>query len=59
MVSEWVYRNQMLVTVPVLALLVGFATFVFSGNPKAVELGKICFFCGLLVTLFYLAHVRI
>lgn len=43
--------------VSILALLVcliGLLVYVLATNTKAVEIGRICFFCGLLVLL--LAH---
>lgn len=44
--------------VPLIALIVGLLVYVLASNSKAVELGRITFFCGLLVTLFVAAkHV--
>lgn len=42
--------------VPVVAALVGLLVYVLAGNSKLVELGRIAFFCGLLVALFVFAQ---
>lgn len=40
---------------PVLAAIVGALVYALSANPKASELGRIAFACGLLVSLFVAA----
>ena len=47
-------------SVPFLVLLVGLLMFALSkpgGNPDVKEIGRIMFFCGLLVALFGLPHM--
>ena len=44
--------------VPALVAIIGAALYLMAANPKAAELGRIAFFCGLLVLMFALAgHV--
>lgn len=43
---------------PVLVAALGAGLYGFSANPKAVELGRISFAFGLLVTLLVFCHVR-
>lgn len=46
----------MLVTiVPVLVLIVGLLVYALAANPKVVELGRIAYFVGLLVTVWAVA----
>jgi Na+/phosphate symporter len=42
-----------IVLFPILVCLIGLAMYVFMSNPKAQELGRIMFFCGLLVVLLH------
>lgn len=39
-------------TVAVVVCVVGLLMHVLASNPKVAELGRIMFFCGLLVALF-------
>ena len=41
----------MVILLPVLVLLVGVLMWALCVNPKLQEIGRIMFFCGLLVTL--------
>jgi uncharacterized membrane protein len=47
---------MIIATIPTLFAVVGVLMFYASKNPKLVEIGKIMFFCGLLVALFALGH---
>jgi hypothetical protein len=42
---------MIIIGIPALVCLVGAFVFILSTNGKAVELGKIMFFCGLLAVL--------
>jgi len=42
----------MTILIPLLFALAGALIYGLSSNPKVVELGRIMFWCGLLVTLF-------
>lgn len=42
--------------VPAIAALFGLLLWLLASNSKASEIGKIFFFCGVLVTLFVLAN---
>src|SRR3954470_19496006 len=47
---------RMLITViPLLVCLLGLLAYALSANAKVVELGRLAFACGLLVTLWSLA----
>lgn len=46
----------MTILIPLLVALAGVLAYALSANPKVAELGKIAFACGLLVTLFAVAH---
>jgi Na+/phosphate symporter len=41
-----------IVIFPILICLIGLAMYVLLSNPKAQEIGRIMFFCGLLVMLW-------
>jgi Na+/phosphate symporter len=44
--------------VPAVFVIVGLLVYMLAGNPKAVELGRLTFACGLLVLAYVLAgHV--
>jgi len=45
-----------LVLIPILVMLVGLCMYVFMSNTKAQEIGRIMFFCGLLVVLWNAPH---
>jgi Na+/phosphate symporter len=45
----------MTILFPALVALLGLLCYIISSNPKINELGRIAFFCGLLVTTFVLA----
>ena len=48
----------MLIFIPLLVALIGVLMYALATNPKVQEIGRIMFFCGLLVTLFEVAgHV--
>ena len=38
--------------VPIVAALIGLLTYVLAASPKASEIGRILFSCGVLVALF-------
>jgi len=42
--------------VPVLATVIGLLVYALATNPKAQEMGRLSFGCGLLVTLFAFSH---
>lgn len=42
----------MTIILPFAVALIGLLLWALSDSPKVQEIGKICFFCGLLVTLF-------
>ncbi len=43
---------------PAVLVIVGLLVYMLAGNPKATELGRITFACGLLVLAYVLAgHV--
>jgi Na+/phosphate symporter len=42
---------MMTITVPALAALIGVLLYALSANGKVQEIGRILFFCGLLVAL--------
>jgi len=42
----------MLIIVSLLVCLLGLVVYALASNPKASELGRLMFACGLLVTLF-------
>lgn len=44
----------MIAYIAALIALAGLLVYLLSANPKAQELGRIMFFCGLLVTTFAL-----
>lgn len=44
----------MILLIPVIMCLVGLVVYILSANPKAAELGRITFSCGLLVTLLHI-----
>ena len=41
--------------VPIVACLVGLLVYALAANPKTVELGRLTFACGLLVSLLAFA----
>lgn len=43
----------MIILMPLLIALIGVLMYALAGNPKLQEIGRIMFFCGLLVTLFH------
>lgn len=43
-------------TVAVVVCIVGLLMYVLASNPKVAELGRIMFFCGLLVALFAMGN---
>jgi Na+/phosphate symporter len=47
---------MVIATIPVLVTLAGALMYALSANPKVNELGRIMFFCGLLVTLLSFGH---
>lgn len=42
--------------IPILVCIVGLLMYILLSNPKAQELGRIMFFCGLLVVLWTAPH---
>lgn len=44
---------------PVLLAVVGVVTYALASNGKVAELGRIAFFCGLLVLCWVLAAARV
>lgn len=46
----------MIATIPVLVAVVGLLAYALASNPKAAEVGRLAFACGLLVALFALEH---
>jgi len=47
----------MLVTIwPLLAAIIGILVYALASNSKVVEGGRCLMWCGVLVTLLYLAH---
>lgn len=42
-----------LVIFPILMCLIGLVMYLLMSNPKAQEIGRIMFFCGLLVVLWH------
>ncbi len=47
---------QLEIIVPLLVCLVGLVVYALSTNGKVVELGRLAYGCGLLVTLFVVAR---
>jgi len=47
---------QLEIIVPLLICLVGLLTYALASNGKVVELGRLAYACGLLVTLFVVAR---
>lgn len=47
---------MMITIVPLLAAIVGVLLYVLASNTKVVEIGRILFWTGVLVTLMALAH---
>jgi len=46
------------ILLPFLVCIVGVLVYALSANPKLVELGRLAYACGLLVTMFEVAtHV--
>jgi len=45
-----------IILMPLVVCIVGLLMYVFMSNPKAQELGRIMFFCGLLVVLWNAPH---
>jgi Na+/phosphate symporter len=41
--------------IPLVLCLVGLVVYLITVNPRAQEIGRILFFCGLLVTMMALA----
>jgi Na+/phosphate symporter len=46
----------MIIYIPFLIAIIGLLVYVLATNPKAQELGRIMFFCGLLATLLPLGE---
>jgi hypothetical protein len=44
------------VIVPVVAAIIGAVLYLIASNPKAVELGRMTFFAGILVSLLVTAN---
>ena len=45
---EYQYHSRMIVIIwPLLVMVIGALAYGFAANPKAAELGRIAFFCGL------------
>jgi Na+/phosphate symporter len=42
--------------IPFILAVIGVLLYAFAANPKASEIGRLMFFCGLLVLTFALAH---
>lgn len=42
----------MIVYIPLLVAIIGALVYALAANPKASEMGRIMFFCGLFVFLF-------
>lgn len=49
----------MVILIPLLVAVVGVVVYALAGSPKVVELARIAFFAGLLVTLLDLAGAAI
>lgn len=47
---------MLIAIVPLIAMLVGLLVYVLATNQKAVELGRLTFFAGLLITLLVAAR---
>jgi hypothetical protein len=47
------------ITIPLLVAVLGCLAYALSSNAKAAELGRLAFFCGVLVTLYVLAGERV
>lgn len=47
---------MVIATIPALFAVAGALMYALSANPKMNELGRIMFFCGLLVTLLAFGH---
>ena len=45
------------ILLPLLVAVVGLVLYAISANPKVSELGRIAYFCGLLVVTFALSRV--
>lgn len=43
---------MMILILPLLVCIIGLLMYVLASNPKVQELGRIMFFCGLLVCLW-------
>lgn len=48
-----------IVAIPLLVAIVGALVYALSSNPKASELGRIAFSCGLLVAVYIVAGEKI
>jgi len=49
----------MTILIPLLVALLGVLAYALSSNGKIQEIGRICFFCGLFVTLFQIGGHQI
>jgi Na+/phosphate symporter len=50
---------MLIAVMPLLLVLIGLVIYVLSSNGKAAEIGRITFFCGLLVTVLTLARTTV
>jgi len=46
---------MLIAIVPLLAAILGLLVYVLASNSKAIEIGRLTYFAGLLVTLFIAA----
>ena len=45
-----------ILAIPLLVCLLGLLTYALAANPKATEIGRLAFACGLLVALLVWGH---
>jgi Na+/phosphate symporter len=48
-----------LVLIPIVVCVLGLVLYLLASNPKAQEVGRLMFFCGLLVVLFAAPHGQV
>jgi hypothetical protein len=53
------FLGMVIAVVPLLVMIAGMLCYVLATNPKVVELGRLTFFAGLLVTLWLAARVTL